>query len=111
VRPTLLYGPTDILINNMAWSLRRVPVFGIPGDGTYRVQPVLVDDVADVCVRLGATDDPVEIDAAGPETRQVKYVIGRKTSYRCSSCRYGKFGQYVALRRIALGEGMIAPSG
>jgi len=68
VRPTLLYGPTDILINNMAWSLRRLPVFGIPGDGTYRVQPVLVDDVADVCVRLGATDDAVEIDAAGPET-------------------------------------------
>src|SRR5688500_5610209 len=68
VRPTLLYGPSDILINNMAWTLRRMPVFGIPGDGHYRVQPVHVDDVADLCVRLGATNDRVETDAAGPET-------------------------------------------
>ena len=68
VRPTLLYGATDILINNMAWTLRRLPLFGIPGDGRYRVQPVLVDDVADLCVRLGATDASVETDAAGPET-------------------------------------------
>ena len=68
VRPTLLYGPTDILINNMAWTLRRLPVFGIPGDGRYLVQPVLVDDVADLCLRLAATEEAVEIDAAGPET-------------------------------------------
>lgn len=67
VRPTLLYGPSDILINNMAWTLRRMPVFGIPGDGRYRVQPVHVNDVADLCVRLGATDEAVETDAAGPE--------------------------------------------
>jgi NADH dehydrogenase len=67
VRPTLLYGPSDILINNMAWTLRRAPLFGIPGDGRYRVQPVHVDDVADLCVRIGGSDDPVEIDAAGPE--------------------------------------------
>ncbi len=68
LRPTLLYGPADILINNMAWTLRRLPVFGIPGDGNYRVQPVHVDDVADLAVRLGALDDQVEMDAAGPET-------------------------------------------
>lgn len=68
VRPTLLYGPSDVLINNMAWSLRRLPVFGIPGDGRYRVQPVHVDDVADLCVRLAASDDPLMTDAAGPET-------------------------------------------
>lgn len=68
VRPTLLYGKNDILINNMAWSLRRLPVFGIPGDGRYRVQPVHVDDVADLCIRVGDDDDPIEIDAAGPET-------------------------------------------
>jgi nucleoside-diphosphate-sugar epimerase len=68
VRPTLLYGPGDILINNMAWSLRRLPVFGVPGDGRYRVQPVHVEDVADFCIRLGATDEHIETDAAGPET-------------------------------------------
>lgn len=68
VRPTLLYGRGDILINNMAWTLRLLPVFGVPGDGNYRVQPVHVDDVADLAVRLGALDDLVETDAAGPET-------------------------------------------
>jgi NADH dehydrogenase len=68
VRPTLLYGQGDILINNMAWTLRRLPVFGIPGDGRYRVQPVLVDDVADLAVRLGGADDAADVDAAGPES-------------------------------------------
>ncbi len=76
VRPTLLYGDADILINNMAWTLRRLPVFGIPGDGSYRVQPVLVDDVADLCVSLGARDGPVEMDAAGPETLTFSEVVG-----------------------------------
>jgi uncharacterized protein YbjT (DUF2867 family) len=68
VRPTLLYGEGDILINNMAWTLRRMPVFGVPGDGRYGVQPVYVEDVADLAVELGARDGAVEIDAAGPET-------------------------------------------
>ena len=67
VRPTLLYGRGDILINNLAWTLRRSPVFGLPGRGTYRVQPVLVDDVADLALALGERNDAVELDAAGPE--------------------------------------------
>ena len=68
LRPTLLYGPGDILVNNLAWTLRRVPVFGMPGAGAYRVQPVLVADVAALAVRLAQTDENVTIDAAGPET-------------------------------------------
>src|SRR5688500_18253040 len=75
VRPTLLYGPSDILINNMAWSLRRLPVFGIPGDGRYRVQPVHVDDVADLALELTARDDGVETDASGPETLTFDEVV------------------------------------
>jgi nucleoside-diphosphate-sugar epimerase len=67
VRPTLLYGPDDILINNMAWTLRNLPLFGIPGDGHYRVQPVHVDDVADLCIRLAAGAEATEVFASGPE--------------------------------------------
>ena len=67
VRPTLLYGPGDILINNMAWTLRRLPVFGIPGDGRYRVQPVHVDDVADLCLELADSAANEAVEAAGPE--------------------------------------------
>ena len=77
VRPTLLYGDGDILINHMAWTLRRLPVFGIPGGGRYRVQPVLVDDVADLCVRLGAGDETLETDAAGPETMAFDELVTR----------------------------------
>ena len=76
LRPTLLYGAGDILINNMAWTLRRLPLFGIPGDGNYRVQPVHVDDVADLAVQFGSRDDQVEMDAAGPETLTFKDLVG-----------------------------------
>jgi uncharacterized protein YbjT (DUF2867 family) len=68
LRPTLLYGEGDILINNMAWTLRRLPLFGVAGDGRYRVQPVHVGDVADLALELARRDDNVEFDAAGPET-------------------------------------------
>jgi NADH dehydrogenase len=68
VRPTLTYGPGDILINNLAWALRRLPVYGLPGRGRYTVQPVHVDDVARICLEAAAGDPGRTIDAAGPET-------------------------------------------
>jgi len=67
VRPTLLFGRGDILINNLAWTLRRVPVFGIVRPGDYLVQPVRVADVADLAVGLGVRGDEPTVDAAGPE--------------------------------------------
>jgi uncharacterized protein YbjT (DUF2867 family) len=51
VRPTVIFGREDILINNIAYILRRVSVFGIPGSGSYRLRPVSVEDVADICLR------------------------------------------------------------
>jgi nucleoside-diphosphate-sugar epimerase len=68
VRPTVIFGPDDILVNNIAWLARRFHLFAIPGDGRYRVRPVYVQDLADLCVRLGASRDNVVIDAVGPET-------------------------------------------
>lgn len=67
VRPTVSYGPGDILINNLAWTLRRMPVFGVPGDGRYPIQPVHVDDVAEVAIRAGGHTDDVTVDAGGPD--------------------------------------------
>ena len=46
VHPTLIFGPEDILVHNIAWLLRRLPVFAVFGDGRYRVRPVHVDDLA-----------------------------------------------------------------
>jgi len=67
VRPTLVFGPRDILVNNIAWGLRRTPVFPVAGDGRYRVQPVSVEDVARICADAGQLDEVV-LDAAGPDT-------------------------------------------
>lgn len=75
VRPTLVFGPRDILVNNIAWGLRRSPVFPLAGDGGYRVQPVSVEDVARICVDAGASDENVLLDAAGPETMAYEKVV------------------------------------
>ena len=68
VRPTLVFGAGDILINNIAWLLRRMPLFLIPGDGGYRVQPVAIEDVAEIATWAAEQSDNVTVDAAGPDT-------------------------------------------
>jgi len=67
VRPTLVFGQGDILINNIAWLLRRLPVFGIPGRGDYRLQPVAGEDVAEIATWAAEQVGPVIVDAAGPD--------------------------------------------
>ena len=67
VRPTLVFGAGDILINNIAWMLRRMPVFAIAGLGHYRLQPVDIEDVADIAVNAARHDGNMTVDAAGPE--------------------------------------------
>lgn len=67
IRPTLVFGPGDILLNNIAWLIRRAPVFGIAGLGDYRVQPVDVEDVAELSTWAAEQADNVTVDAAGPD--------------------------------------------
>lgn len=68
VRPTWLFGgQRDVLLNNIAWILRRLPVFALPGTGAYPVQPVHVDDLARICVEAAGHAGDVVVDAAGPE--------------------------------------------
>ncbi|HRX87545.1 MAG TPA: NAD(P)H-binding protein [Phycisphaerae bacterium] len=68
LRPAVLFGPEDILINNIAWTLRHFPIFGLFGDGAYRVQPIHVDDFAVLAAAEGRGDESRTIDAIGPET-------------------------------------------
>jgi NADH dehydrogenase len=69
VRPTWIFGGThDILANNIAWILRRMPVFALPGDGRYPVQPVHVHDLARICIEAAHFKRDAVLDAAGPET-------------------------------------------
>jgi hypothetical protein len=67
VRPTVVFGLEDVLVNNIAWLLRRFPVFAVPGSGQQRLQPVYVDDVAAISVEVGQESANRVLDAAGPE--------------------------------------------
>jgi uncharacterized protein YbjT (DUF2867 family) len=67
LRPTVLFGSEDILINNIAYLLRRFPLFALPGDGSYRLQPVFVDDLAGLAVEAGSSTENLQWDAVGPD--------------------------------------------
>jgi len=85
LRPTVLFGKEDILVNNIAWALRHLPVFGVFGDGRYRLQPIYVDDLAALAVEQGKQRENGIIDAIGPETftyrglvETVGEIVGRR---------------------------------
>lgn len=85
IRPTVIFGPEDILINNIAWLLRRFPVFAVPGAGDCRLQPVFVEDVARLAVEAAEKDENVIIDAVGPEIytfNELVRLIARKVGSR-----------------------------
>lgn len=75
LRPTVLFGKEDILINNIAWALRRLPVFGVFGNGQYRLQPIYVDDLAELAVNQGENKEDTVINAIGPETFTYKGLV------------------------------------
>jgi nucleoside-diphosphate-sugar epimerase len=80
LRPAVLFGREDILINNIAWALRRLPVFGVFGDGSYRLCPIYVEDLAAAAIECGRSAENVTVDAVGPETftyRELVETIGR----------------------------------
>ena len=86
LRPTVIFGLEDILINNIAWFVRRFPVFGIPGDGQYRIRPIYVEDMARLIVDAVEREENAVLDAVGPETytfeelvRQIAVQLRRRT--------------------------------
>lgn len=85
LRPTVLFGKEDILINNIAWGLRHLPVFGVFGDGKYKMQPIYVDDLADLAIKHGKENEDLVVNAIGPETftyrdlvKTVSEIIGKR---------------------------------
>lgn len=76
VRPTWIFGGgPEILANNIAWILRHMPIFPIPGDGSYLVQPIHIDDLARICIDAGNDEADLVVDAAGPEAIPFKELI------------------------------------
>lgn len=85
LRPAVLFGTEGILINNIAWLLRRLPVFGVFGKGDYRLQPIYVDDLAALAVEQGQRCENSVINAIGPETfafRELVRLIARAIGKR-----------------------------
>jgi len=83
LRPGVLFGRGDILVNNIAWVLRRLPLFGVFGNGAYGLQPMHVDDLADLAVERAFNGPDGVVDAKGPETftfrglvRTISTIIG-----------------------------------
>jgi uncharacterized protein YbjT (DUF2867 family) len=68
MRPTVIFGAEDILINNIAWFVRTFPLFAIPGDGKYRIRPIYVEDIARLLVEVAESREDKIVDAVGPET-------------------------------------------
>jgi uncharacterized protein YbjT (DUF2867 family) len=86
LRPAVLFGGHGVLINNIAWLLRHLPVFAVGGTGEYRVRPIHVDDLARLCVRAGNTATTETIDAVGPErpsflnlVRSIRDAVGSRS--------------------------------
>jgi uncharacterized protein YbjT (DUF2867 family) len=76
IRPTWIFGgERDVLTNNIAWILRRMPIFVLPGSGSYPVQPVHVDDLARLCMEAAGSNGDRVLDAAGPERMPFRGLI------------------------------------
>jgi NADH dehydrogenase len=86
IRPALIFGVEDILLNNIAWMLKRFPFFAIPGRGDYRVQPIFAADLAEIAVNAACDERSVTLDAVGPEiftfdelVRMIASAVGSKS--------------------------------
>lgn len=75
IRPAVLFGPSGILINNIAWVLRHFPCFAMFGNGEYHIQPIFVDDLAELMVEQGNSHDNTIINALGEEDYRYKDLV------------------------------------
>ena len=105
LRPTVLYSAEDILLNNIAWTLRKFPAVFLPGRGEYGIQPVFVEDLAELAVGCAQQEENVEIDAVGPEVftyAAMVRLVREKTGARCAVLPMFKPVTYAAGRILGL---------
>jgi uncharacterized protein YbjT (DUF2867 family) len=76
IRPTVIFGTEDILINNIAWFLRRFPIFVVSGSGNYNLQPIYVEDVANAAITASYQSENIIWDVCGPETYTFNALVG-----------------------------------
>jgi NADH dehydrogenase len=104
LRPSVLFGGDGVLLNNIAWLLRRFPVFAIGGSGQYRVRPIHVDDLAQLAVTAGRAQGNQVLDAVGPDRPTfIELVRAIRTSVRSHSLLVRVPGPAIPLFATALG--------
>ncbi len=86
IRPTLVFGKDDLLLNNIAWALRRFPFFPICGDGNYKVQPIFAEDLAELAVQAATSVENFTADAAGPDVLSFNALLRLMASKMRASC-------------------------
>jgi NADH dehydrogenase len=86
LRPAVFFGGRDVLVNNIAWLLRRLPLFGV-APGSYGLQPIHVEDFARLAAEQGASRVDGVLDAVGPEAlafeelvRLVRRAVGSRAA-------------------------------
>ena len=117
LRPAVLFGGEDILVNNIVWTLRNFPVFGLPGSGQYRLQPIHVEDLATLAVQQGSEQENHVVNAVGRDRftfRELVNKLGEVTGHSrpivpmplgavfCATWLVGKFKRDVFLTRDEL---------
>jgi uncharacterized protein YbjT (DUF2867 family) len=102
LRPTVIFGVEDILINNIAWFVRHFPVFAIPGSGQYQIQPIFVEDIADLAVSAARKKDNLILDAVGPDIFTFEDLVRRIATCVRSKTRLLHFRPSVALWMLRL---------
>lgn len=105
LRPTVLYSVEDILLNNIAWTLRKFPLTLLPGRGEYGIQPVFVEDLARLAVAAGEDDQDTEVDAVGPEVftyAEMVKMVRDKIGVKCLVLPSPKPLTYLAGRFLGL---------
>ena len=110
LRPTVLYSLEDVLLNNIAWTLRKCPIVPLPGTGEYGIQPVFVEDLARMAVEASRTDENVEMDAVGPEIftyAEMVRMVRKRTGARCLITPAPKWLTFLAGRALGLMTGDI----
>lgn len=85
IRPSLIFGLEDVLINNIAWLIRHFLLFPVFNKGEAWIQPIFAEDNAKIAVEAGYRSENLTWDSVGPErypfaeiVRMLAKVLDRK---------------------------------
>jgi uncharacterized protein YbjT (DUF2867 family) len=76
-RPSIIFGPQDEFVNQLALMARYSPILPVLGSGAGRMQPIAVEDVARCFVRSLTTDKSLgrTYDLCGPDAFSLEEIL------------------------------------